>query len=166
MNDAVKLARHPAKWNLLILCLFVLTGCQTVHDTEFSPVEATLAPINNSGVQHLVLANSAGKDLHHFHLRAYVWGDSPLAYSGDPATSLPSHNTPGRTYTAESSGDVWRAGEAIHFRDRYLGSESRLMRPVLKVQIVGSCDEGVFRETWLTTQSGQLVQAESRQKVQ
>jgi hypothetical protein len=42
------------------------------------------------------------------------------------------------------------------FRDRDLGSEIKILLPVSRVQIVGSCDEGRFRENWQITGSGQL----------
>ncbi len=47
-----------------------------------------------------------------------------------------------------------------------MGIEGRLLRPVSKVQIVGSCDEGSFRETWQIESSGQLEQIKKLQKVQ
>ena len=166
MITPIKLTSKFTRWNLLILSLLILSGCQTLHDTEFSPVEARLDPLNTGGVQHLVLVNSSGKDLHHYQLRAYIWGDNSLAYTGDPVTTLPAHDVPDRTYTCDASGNKWQPGQIIRFKQRDMGIEGRLLRPVSKVQIVGSCDEGSFRETWQITSFGQLEQTGRPQRTQ
>jgi len=44
------------------------------------------------------------------------------------------------------------------FRDRDVNGEISILKPVSRVQIVGSCDEGRFREDWRITGSGQLQQ--------
>jgi hypothetical protein len=140
----------------MCLGLFVLNGCQSMQDTQFSPVEVRLETLAG-GVQTMVLVNSSGTALHNFNFRAYMWGDSPMTYTGYPPTSLP-QRIPERTYTFQGSGVKWAPGEVLHFTDRNLGTEEKILRPVSRVQIAGSCDEGAFREDWQITSSGQLQQ--------
>ena len=42
------------------------------------------------------------------------------------------------------------------FRDRDVNGEISILKPVSRVQIVGSCDEGRFREDWQVPGFGQL----------
>ena len=145
--------------SVIILCLYLttLTGCNTLQDTQFSPIDARLEPIQAGGAQHFVLVNSSSQELHHYHFRVCLWGKSTLEYVGNSTTSLPAR-VPERTYTCDGYGDKWQPGQVLHFRDRDLGSEGRVLRPVSRVQIVGSCDEGVFREDWQINSFGQLQQ--------
>jgi hypothetical protein len=135
--------------------LMILTGCNTLQDTTFAPVDVQLESDLRGGEQHIILVNASGQELHHFTFRGSVWGDSPLTYTGDPLGTLPQH-VPNETYTFNGSGGKWEPGQALHFRERDLGIEGRVLRPVTRVQIVGHCDEGSFREDWQMTRSGQL----------
>ncbi len=167
MSASIKWARNLAKWTSLVLSLFILSGCQTLQDTEFSPVEVRLDSQNAGGVQHLILVNSSGKALHHYQFRAYIWGHYPLMLSsGSPVGTTTVGGSPNRTYTGEAYGNEWRPGEMIRFNQRDMGIEARLILAVLKVQVVGSCDEGSFRETWQITSDGQLKQIAKPQRAQ
>lgn len=136
------------------LGLMVFTGCNTLRDTTFAPVDVRLEPGNAGGAQHVVLVNTSGQELHNFTFRGSVWGDSSLTYTGDPFDTLP-QRVPAETYTFTGSGGKWEPGQAVHLRERDLGIEGRILRPVTRVQIVGHCDEGSFREDWHMTRAGQ-----------
>jgi hypothetical protein len=139
------------------LGVVLLTGCQTFHDTEFSPIEARLDPTHAGGADYFVLVNSSGQTLHDFRFRAYAWGTSTLTTAGDEWATLP-QRTSQQTYTFQGSGGQWEPGKVLHFRDREFGGEGKILQPISKVQIVGSCDEGSFREDWRINRSGQLEQ--------
>jgi hypothetical protein len=136
-------------------CVTLLTGCHSLQDTKFAPLEARLDPGRSGGVQYLVVINSSGQELHNVRFRGYMWGDSPLTYTGDPYMSLP-QRVPEETYTFMGSISKWSPGEIMHFKDRDMDRPGRILRPVTSVKIVGSCDEGSFREQWQITTSGQF----------
>lgn len=136
------------------------SGCQTTNDTKFAPLDARLESLNHGGAQSMVLVNSSGQALHNVSFRAYVSLQSQLVNSPQPyllvsASGLP-QRIPVQNYTFSGSSDKLDPGEVIHFKDRYTGGESRILQPVTKIQIVGSCDEGAFRETWVRDGNGQL----------
>jgi hypothetical protein len=135
----------------------LLTGCQAVHDIGFSPIEPRLNPAHAGGAKYFVLVNSSGQTLHHFSFRAYMWGDSAMTYAGDPVAALP-QRAQQQTYTFQGSGSQWEVGQGIHFRDRRFGGEGKILWPISKIQIVGSCDEGSFREDWQINSAGRLEQ--------
>lgn len=143
------------------LGLVLLTGCQTFHDTEFSPIEARLDTKLNGSSQHFVLINSSGQTLHHYRFAAYMWGESLMTTEGDEWATLPLRNQDPdqeRTYNCEGSGEQWEPGQVFHFKDSRYSGEGKILQPISKVQIVGSCDEGTFREDWRINRSGQLEQ--------
>ena len=132
-----------------------LTGCETLQDTSFAPVDARLEPIPGGGAQYFVMVNTNGQTLHNVHFRAYMWDDRAITYTAGNNSSLP-RRLPAMTYTFMGSGFEWDPGRMQRFRDRDLGGEIKILKPVSRVQIVGSCDEGRFREDWQITGSGQL----------
>jgi len=78
-----------------------------------------------------------------------------MTYTGDPNMSLP-QRVPERTYTFMGSSAKWSPGAVVHFTPRNFAGPGSLLRPVTSVKIVGTCDEGPFREEWQITSSGQL----------
>jgi len=149
---------------LLFLCLGlgVWSGCQTYHGTKFAPLEARLDSTGYGGAQSMVLVNSGGQALHNVHFRAYMWGENQLVQSPQQpymlasASGLP-QRVPAMTYTFMGSAGKLDPGQVIHFTNSSTGGEDRVLEPVTKIQIVGSCDEGVFRETWVMNDRGELV---------
>jgi hypothetical protein len=136
--------------------LAMLTGCQTFQDTSFAPLDAKLEPIHAGGAQHFILVNISGQALHNFRFRAYMWDDNTITYRAGDFSSLP-NRLPAMTYTFDGSGSKWESGQVQRFVDRNIGGEISILKPVSKVQIVGSSDEGRFREYWLINGVGQLL---------
>jgi hypothetical protein len=135
--------------------LAVLTGCESFQDTTFAPIKAVLEPVTG-GAQHFVVVNSSDQILHNYYFRVYMWDDHNLFYTwGDTP-----RRRPAMTYTFTSSGTKWEPGEEQRFRDWKMPSEMFILKPVSRVEIVGSCDEGQFRENWQINATGQLEPTE------
>jgi hypothetical protein len=135
--------------------LAMLTGCESLQDTSFAPLEARLEAISGGGAQCFVVVNTSGQTLHNFRFGAYMWNDHTLTFTENDPSSLP-NRLPVMTYKFMGSGSQWEPGRVQRFRDLALGDEIKILKPVSRVQIVGSCDEGRFREDWQITGSGQL----------
>jgi hypothetical protein len=135
--------------------LMVLSGCHTLQDTQFAPLAARLERDHPGNAQRIVLVNVSGQELHHFFFRGSLWGDSALTYTGDPSETLPQHISP-ETYTFIGSGDKLEPGQALHFKQRDMGIEGRIIGRVTRIQVAGRCDEGSFREDWQINPDGQL----------
>lgn len=102
------------------------------------------------------MINSSGQVLHNFRFRAYMWDDHALTYIAGPNADIPKR-LPAMTYTFMGSGSRWETNQIQRFRDRLLrDTEGVILLPVSRLQIVGRCDEGRFREDWQITPSGQL----------
>jgi hypothetical protein len=155
LKNWIQLARIAAL--LLAGCfgLVWLTGCETLQDTAFAPVDARLEPIPGGGAQCFVMVNTSGQTLHHVRFRAYMWDDRAITYTAGNNAAFP-QRLPAMTYTFTGSGSEWGPGQARRFRDRDMDSEIKILLPVSRVQIVGSCNEGRFREDWRITGPGQL----------
>jgi hypothetical protein len=155
LKNWVQLARITAL--LLAGCfgLVWLTGCETLQDTSFAPIDARLEPIPGGGAQYFVMVNTSGQTLHNVRFRAYMWDDRAITYTAGNNFAFP-QRLPAMTYTFMGSGSEWNPGQMQRFRDRDLGSEIKILKPVFRVQIVGNCDEGRFREDWRITGAGQL----------
>ena len=153
-----KLRRAWTKIKLLAgLAGFVwLTGCQSLQYTTFAPVEARLESIPGGGAQHLVVVNTSGRVLNNCRFRAYMWDDRAPTYVASPNANFPKY-LPKMTYTYIASESRWETNGTIRFKDFNLrGMEGIVLFPVSRLQIVGRCDEGRFREDWQTGPSGQL----------
>jgi hypothetical protein len=134
----------------LLLLLPVLAGCQSTKYTEFKPVNAWLEPAGNGAVRHLVLVNASGQDLHNVTLSAYLWGRNFGANS---------MNVP---YGTHGSYANWAAGEESRAHMLGMGVEVSLSEGVAKLEVVGHCDEGYFRQGWTATESGFLQPLEAK----
>ena len=137
------------------LSLALLTGCESLQDTTFAPAEVRLELVPAGGAQHFVVVNASGQTLHHYWFRAYVWDDQAIFYTGGLQANTP-RRVRALTYTGTGSGPQWEPGKVLRFKDWNLPSEGSIVKPVSRVQIVGSCDEGPFRENWQINASGQL----------
>jgi hypothetical protein len=141
----------------LFACLgvMILSGCHTTQGTVFIPLEPKLEPVQLGGAQTMILVNTSGRPLYNVKFRAYMWGNSTMTYTGDNFSTLP-QRVPERTYTFQGTAGKLDPGQAIHFTDQRTGGEARILKPVTRVQITGSCDEGPFREDWQVDREGQL----------
>jgi hypothetical protein len=158
--QAVKNRVRRARFQLLLgtgcAGLVWLTGCQSLQPTAFAPVEARLEPVPGGGAQRLVAVNTSGHVLHHYRFRAYMWDDQAVFYSAGQAPNVP-RRMPAMTYTFMSSGNAWRPDEVMRFMDFNIrDQEGTIFYPVSRLQIVGRCDEGRFREHSEMNSSGQL----------
>jgi hypothetical protein len=130
---------------LLCSCL-ALTGCQGLQPTSFAPFDARLEPVPGGGAKYLVLVNTSDQDLHNWSASTYLWNEhqaSPVA-AANVYCSI------------QGSGRLWKAGTAERVVQRGRGVELPINDAVTKVQLVGHCDEGAFRQVWTGTESGEL----------
>jgi hypothetical protein len=155
MKNWIQLARITVMLLSGCLGLAGLTGCESLQDTSFAPLDARLEPIPGGGAQYLVMVNTSGQTLHHFRFRAYMWDDHTITYTAGDNSAFPKR-LPAMTYTFMGSSSQWDPGQTQRFMDRELHGEIKILKPVSRVQIVGRCDEGRFREDWQITGSGQL----------
>jgi len=133
-----------------------LTGCQNLQYTAFAPVEARIESVPSRGAQYLVVVNASGQVLHNCHFRAYVWYDRTPTYVAGPNNCFPKY-FPRVTYTFTASESRWETNGMMHFGEFHLRSkEMVILFPVSRVQIIGQCDEGRFREDWEADPSGRL----------
>jgi hypothetical protein len=155
MKNRIQLGRITVM--LLAGCfgLVWLTGCETLQDTSFAPVDARLEPIPGGGAQYFVMVNTSGQTLHHVRFRAYMWDDRAITFTAGNNSAFP-QRLPAMTYTFTGSSSEWHPGQVQRFKDRDMDIEGAILKPVSHVQIVGSCDEGRFREDWRITGAGQL----------
>ncbi len=128
-------------------CLWVLAllGCQGPQYTSFAPVTAELLPIPGGGAKYFVMLNTSGRTLHNFNASAYLWderSESPI-----------SRQRPFKRYFG--SGPAWPSGEMASFGG-WAKHADPIIESVTKVEVVGRCDEGYFRQAWVATGSGQL----------
>ena len=119
--------------------LALLAGCQTAtQQTSFAPIEPRLESIPGGGAQYFVLVNTSGKDLHNVSFSAYL-------YNEDEQNPVKRGKW---VYEFQGSGATWGLGIAKRFRDRRMrGEQLPITKPVTKVEVVGHCDEGHFRQT-------------------
>jgi len=115
--------------------------------TSFAPFSARLEPVPRSGVQYLVLVNSSGRELHNYSFSAYLYSEllrrNPLV-----------RNVPFRQYAG--SGATLPSGQVMRFKPIDKDIEDPIVPAVTRVQVVGHCDEGHFRQQWVNTDSGEL----------
>ena len=124
-------------------CL-LLTGCEATRYTTFAPFDARLEPIPGGGAQYLVLVNRGEIDIHNFSGSVYIW-----LYRDPNVTRLD-------TRAGSIYGHELKAGESLRFHYPTLKGEASILVPVSKVELVGHCEEGYFRQAWVITESGQL----------
>src|SRR2546425_9664863 len=132
------------KTSLAVITLFLLAtlGCATSKTSDFAPFEAQLEPVRGGGAKHLVLINSSGRELHNFRFSAYVFNEHSLYWVR--------RHQPYRDYLG--SGAALPSGKEIHFRLVGLGTEDSLLEGVTRIEVVGHCDEGKFRQVWRDTE--------------
>ena len=141
----------------LFACLSVImfSGCRSV-DTTFIPLEPKFESVPMGGAQTIVLVNTSGRPLYNVKFRAYVWGNNNNQMTAaDNFSTLP-ESIPNLTHSFRGFAGKLQPGEVIHFTDQRTGGPSRILQPVTRVQVEGSCDEGPFREEWRPDNSGQL----------
>jgi hypothetical protein len=131
---------------ILLGSCVAITGCQGLKPTSFSPFDARLEPVPGGGTKYLVLVNVSNQDLHNWSFSAYLWNErqsNPIV-AGNP-----------HCY-AQGSGRLWKAGTGVRIRQQGTGVELPINKAVTKVQLVGHCDEGAFRQVWAGAESDVL----------
>ncbi|HVU08634.1 MAG TPA: hypothetical protein VHG89_08850 [Verrucomicrobiae bacterium] len=144
-------------WVQILGCLglVVLTGCESVQDTSFAPLEAKLEAIPGGGAQYFVVVNTSGKTLHDLKFWGNIWYND-VTFPENDLHGMPVH-LPVITYSIRGSSPKLEPGQEVRFkRDMGASAEGSVLYPVSRVQIAGSCIEGHFREDWQINASGQL----------
>jgi hypothetical protein len=127
--------------------ILATVGCQSPKPTPFAPLSARLEPVPGSAAQYFVLTNTSGQELHNFRYSAYLY--SELLRRHPFVRSVPI-----RQFVA--SGSSLRAGQVMRFRPVDMEIQDPVVQPITRVQVVGHCDEGHFRQEWMNTESGEL----------
>jgi hypothetical protein len=122
-------------------------GCQTSGSSRFAPFSAKLESIRGSPAQYFFVVNTSGQELHNYKYTAYLYSE---LLRRDPLV----RNLPIRKDIA--SGSRLRPGQVMRFRSFDKAIQDPLVQPITRVLIVGHCDEGRFRQQWMTTISGEL----------
>ena len=121
-----------------------LVGCQAPSAARMAPLDAELDRVDGSGVRYLVIINTSGKEMHHCSFAAFLCNE----HDPNPMYRL--------EHFARCSGSksLWRPGEEARFRCH--GSptlEFPIVQELTRVDVVGHCDEGRFRQSWRITES-------------
>jgi hypothetical protein len=120
-------------------------GCQTTPEKAFRPVEVQLETASG-GAQYLIVRNSSGQELHNYRFSVHLWSEhSPhLGWKERPF---------GRY---DASGSSWAPGKVLRFRMFYSSMENPITEPISRVEVVGHCEQGHFRQSWVAKDFGQL----------
>jgi hypothetical protein len=134
-----------AQWIALTLILG-LAGCQTQTpgSPSLAPFDARLELVPGGGARHFVVINTSGQELHNYSFSAYMWNDK---------NAMLFHND---THRFIASGATLQPGQALRFHGFARTAEELISEPVSRVEIVGHCTEGSFRQVWQYTDSDQL----------
>jgi len=134
-----------------------LTGCKSLQDTTFAPLDCKLERIPGESAQYVVVINTSGQTLHHIHFWGDMWYANAVTYIGNDPDSIPVR-LPAMSYSLRGTDVQLEPGQVARFkRDLSPNSaECSIVYPVSRVQIAGSCDEGRFREDWQINGAGQL----------
>jgi hypothetical protein len=127
----------------LPLLSLLLAGCRTPY-TSFAPFDARLEPSPRGGAVYLVLINRSDKTLHNYTCSVYVWSEHFPGYDRMPKII-------GRGVT---NGRRVDPGTSIRFRSWGMQMEMPIPVSVSKVEIIGNCEEGAFRQGWENSGSG------------
>jgi hypothetical protein len=131
---------------LVFSLVIIVTSCKTPVYTSFAPFDARLEPVPDSVAKYLIFLNTDGRTLHNYNFSAYLWNDDSL--------DRRRWETPIKRYMGSGAGLL--PGQSIRFHPLGFGIEDPLPEHVTRVEIMGHCDEGDFRQLWRNTSSGQL----------
>ena len=146
MKNWCKLGQVNTKLSFGCLGLALLAGCLAPEYTSFAPLDARIEPVPSGGARYFIVVNTSGRELHNVSCSAYMWNDcapNPIRRASP-------------IYKFEGSLLEWEPGSAMRFRPLDMGIETPIVEHVSRVEIVGHCDEGHFRQRWQDTKSGQL----------
>ncbi len=129
---------------LVIAMVLCVLGCRSTKDPSFAPLDAEFELVPGGGARYLVLTNSGGHDLHNLKLSIHIWNN----VNSDMM----------RDYTHHIFGSVASLAPQETMRVQRLGSnlELPILERVTRIEVVGKCDEGFFRQTWDQTGSNYL----------
>jgi hypothetical protein len=156
MKSPIQLVRITVML-LIVGGLADFTGCESLQDTSFAPLDCKLEPISGGGAQYFVLINTSGQTLHHLSLSGDIWYDQAITFIGNNPGSIPVR-LPIITYKFNGSKLQLEPSKEIRIRRDLspISAEGSILYPVSRVQIAGRCDEGSFREDWQINGAGQL----------
>jgi hypothetical protein len=139
------------------IALTFLTGCASLDNTSFAPLDAKLEATGSGGAQYLVLVNTSSQTLHHYRFTGEIQNDNTLMYMGNNSFSQLPSRAPATTYVFRGFGEVLEPGKEMRFRTQSgAGVQGSIHIPVSSIQISGTCDEGPFRQGWQMNGAGQL----------
>lgn len=139
------------------IALVLSSGCASLQNTSFAPLAAKLESTGSGGSQYLVVINTSGQTLHHYHFTGEIQNNDTLMYMGNSSFSQLPNRVPATTYVVRGSGEVLEPGQEVRFRTQSgSGVQGSIRFPVSSLQISGSCDEGPFRQGWQADRAGQL----------
>ncbi len=138
--------------SLIVGCVFLLAGCQAPgRYPSFAPLTPRLEAAPFGGAKYLVCVNTSGQELHNVSGSVYLWNQASWEF---PRRRQFTHHL----YFSCLS---WQAGQVIRGRHFASTMEEPISEAVSGVEIVGHCDEGPFRESWVNTDN-ELLQPLSR----
>jgi hypothetical protein len=128
----------------------LLLGCQTYQPTAFAPLDARLEPTPFGGARYFVLVNTSCKDLHNVSRSVYVWNNQNVLLE--------------RRYTRRLylNRELLSSGAVVRTHGFANPTEEPLVEPITGVEVVGHCDEGSFRESWINNGSEELRPAKGK----
>jgi len=138
--------------SLTLALILATVGCQAPKSVPFAPLSARLEPVPGSAALYFVVINTSGQELHNYRYSAYLY--SELLRRHPFARKLPIRQYVGSGYNLGRS-------QIMRFRRLDKNIEDPIVEAITRVQIVGHCDEGHFRQEWTTTESGELRPVET-----
>ena len=124
---------------LLGLLVLSMVGCKSPQFTSSAPFEANLEREANQGSHYLRLTNVSGHDLHNYTLSVYAWNvymDHPM-YRHEPFLK------------AFGDDSVLKSGEKLRITSFGESLEEGVDQSITRVEGVGHCNEGKFRQGWI-----------------
>lgn len=127
----------------LFVAAVALAGCQTPSTQKLAPLRTEVEHVPGGGARYLVLINGSSQDLHHCTFSAFLSD----AHDPNPLLRLQPF--------ARCSGtkNLWRSGEETRFECPDSHMEFPIIQSLGRVEVVGHCDEGSFRQSWRITAS-------------
>jgi hypothetical protein len=155
MKSPIQLLRITIMLVVGFLGVADFTGCESIQDTSFVPLDCKLEPIPGESAQYIVLINTSGQTLHDIRFWGDMWYDQAMTYNYNDQIPV---RRPAIIYSFSGSNGQWDPGQVVRIRRNLspISGEASILYPVSRVQIAGTCDEGPFREDWQINGAGQL----------
>src|SRR5215831_12610764 len=135
-----------SRGRLVVAALLLgVIGCQTTSEKAFRPIEVQLETASG-GAQYLIVSNISGQELHNYQFSVHLWSEH------SPRLGWPER--PFGRYDA--SGPSWAPGKVLRFRMLHSSMENPIREPISRVEVVGHCEQGHFRQSWVAKDFRQL----------